>query len=357
VLKFDKRSFPLKTTRRTFLQSGTIATAAAIAQPRLSPFPAPESSALRKYRFIQIDVFTSRRLEGNPLAVFPDARGLSDDEMQAIARETSLQETTFVFRRDPAIEREKGIKVRIFTPEQENPFGGHPTLGTAMVLRNLQAAPNRSAANGPNLHYEKSEISLDLKVGKIPVTFRTDDTGLFFGEMHQVDPVFGSTHDRATVAALAGLKLEDIHDGAPIQTVSTGLPFAILLLKSLAALQSLRPNFKRIEEYFSREPALTRFYYITADTQDTKISLRSRGLFGDGPGGEDAATGSAAGCATSWLVRYGLSPSAQPIHILQGVEMKRPSHIFAHATKQGDKVADLRVGGHAIEVLRGEYSL
>jgi len=341
----------VKTTRRTFLQAGSISAAAAIAGPPFTSLRVPESSGERKYRFVQIDVFTSRRLAGNALAVFPDARGLSDDEMQAIARETNLQETTFVLPRDPAIEREQGIKVRIFTPEQEIPFGGHPTLGTATVLRNLQTAANKSAGN------ERQEIFLDLKVGKIPVAFHSDEIGQIFGEMHQVDPIFAVTHDRATVTALTGLRLEDIHEGAPIQTVSTGLPFAVVLIKRLAALQSLRPNFKKIEEYFSREPVLTGFYYLTADTQDSKISYRSRALFADGPGGEDAATGSAAGCATSWLVRYGLSPSARTMHIEQGVEMKRPSHIFTHAAKQGDKVTDVRVGGHAVELLHGEYSL
>ena len=341
----------MKSTRRTFLQSGTVAAAAAMARPHFAALPTTESSGLRKYDFAQIDVFTSRRLEGNALAVFPDARGLSDDQMQFIARETNLQETTFVFPRDSATEMEKGIKVRIFIPEQEIPFGGHPTLGTAMVLRNLQASAKQPASA------KKQEISLDLKVGKIPVVFHNDETGLSFGEMHQIDPVFGATHDRTTVATLTGLNFEDIHDGAPIQTVSTGLPFVIVLLKRLEALESLRPDFKKIREYFSHESVLTDFYYLTADTQDPKINYRSRGIFGDGPGGEDAATGSAAGCATSWLVRYGLSPSDETLHINQGVEMKRPSHLFTRATKQSDTVSNVRVGGHAVEIAYGEYSL
>jgi len=341
----------MKSTRRTFLQSGAVTAAAAISQPHFAALPTPESSGLRKYRFAQIDVFTSRRLEGNALAVFPDARGLSDDQMQSIARETNLQETTFAFPRDPATEREKGFKVRIFIPEQEIPFGGHPTLGTAMVLRNLQASAKQPAPD------KKQEISLDLKVGKIPVVFHTDETGQSFGEMHQIDPVFGATHDRATVAALTGLRLEDIHDGAPIQTVSTGLPFAIVFVKRLETLQSLRPDFAKIREYFSHESVLTDFYYLTADTKDPKINYRSRGIFGDGPGGEDAATGSAAGCAISWLVRYGLSPSDETLHINQGVEMKRLSHLFTRATKQSGKVSNVRVGGHAVEIAYGEYSL
>lgn len=114
----------------------------------------------RRYRFVQIDVFTSRRLEGNALAVVPDAGGLSDEEMQALARETNLQETTFVFPRSAAIEREQGVKVRIFVPNEEIPFGGHPTLGTAMVLRNLRLAKHkrrgwgsRSRARVGKCHY------------------------------------------------------------------------------------------------------------------------------------------------------------------------------------------------------------
>jgi len=269
----------VRTNRRAFLQSGAVTAAAAIAQPQFAAIHTPESTGDRKYRFMQIDVFTSRRLEGNALAVFPDARGLSDDEMQAMARETNLPETTFVLPRDPAIEKEKGIKVRIFIREQEIPFGGHPTLGTAMVLGNLQTAAKKSAA------HEKQEIVLDLKVGKMPVTFYADETGHIFGERRQVDPVFGATHDHSAVVALTGLKLEDIHDDAPIQTVSTGLPFAMVLIKRLEALRSLRPNFKRIEEYFSREPVRTDFYYITSDTRNSKISYRSRAIFGDGPGG------------------------------------------------------------------------
>jgi predicted PhzF superfamily epimerase YddE/YHI9 len=155
----------------------------------------------RRFQCVQIDVFTSQRLQGNPLAVFTDARGLSDTEMQDLARETNLQETTFVLPRDAATERELGVKVRIFVPEQEIPFGGHPTLGTAMVLRSLRLARNKSGGKTPE---SVSEITLDLKVGKVPVSFR-----------------------------------EDAGDW-PIQTISTGLPFAVVPLKHLSTLQSLR---------------------------------------------------------------------------------------------------------------------
>jgi trans-2,3-dihydro-3-hydroxyanthranilate isomerase len=286
-------------------------------------------------------------LQGNPLAVFTDARMLSDAEMQSIAREINLQETTFVLPRPAAVEREQGVKVRIFTPNEETPFGGHPTLGTAMVLHNRPAKDAGGAA-------AVSKIVLDLKVGKIPVTFALDAEGRLFGEMQQVDPVFGKIHDRATVATLLGVKPTDISDAAPIQTVSTGLPFAIVPLNSLDVLKTLRPRLPEIETYFGAESTSTDFYYVTRDTRDARVGLRARGIDSIG---EDPATGSAAGCTASWLVRYGLQKSAETLHIEQGVEMQRPSHIYARAEKQGDKITNVRVGGHAVEVAQGEYVL
>jgi trans-2,3-dihydro-3-hydroxyanthranilate isomerase len=341
----------LKPSRRSFLQSaGAAGVAAAVEQVHTAASQSNRDNGLRHFHCVQIDVFTSRRLEGNPLAVFTDARGLSDTEMQDIARETNLQETTFIFPRDSAVEKEHGVKVRIFIPEDEIPFGGHPTLGTAMVLRNALHAHRRSAfANsGPEA------ITLDLKVGKIPVTFHAEANGSIFGEMHQVDPVFGQVHDRATVAELIGIKPGDISDEWPIQTVSTGLPFAIIPIKRLSTLQSLQPDLKRIRAYFQKEPVLTDFYYVTRDTGETKIGLRSRAIY---PNGEDPATGSAAGCTAAWMVRCGIAQPEQTVHILQGVEIKRPSHIFVRASKQGDTVKNVRVGGHAVQIIEGTLSL
>src|ERR1035441_5757261 len=128
--------------------------------------------AKRTFAFVQLDVFTDRPLEGNQLAVFPDARGLSDDEMQKLARETNFSETTFIFPREKAIEQREGVKVRIFTVNEELPFAGHPNLGTAWYLRQ---------------HSLAGEIVLDLKVGKVPVRFEHRDNSLF-GEMRQMDP-------------------------------------------------------------------------------------------------------------------------------------------------------------------------
>ena len=341
----------MKTSRRSFLEAaGTAGVAAAIGDVGDAAENPNSETKVRRFSYIQIDVFTSRRLQGNPLAVFTDARGLSDSEMQAIARETNLQETTFIFPRDPAVEREHGVKVRIFIPGEEIPFGGHPTLGTAVVLRNrlIAARGSESPADpGPD------EISLDLKVGKIPVAFRKESSGHIFGEMHQVDPVFGPIHDRATVAALAGLKPDDISDEWPIQTVSTGLPFAIVPIKRLSTLASLEPNLKKVRSYFGKE-TLTDFYYITRDTGNTDVGVRSRGIFSDG---EDPATGSAAGCTAAWMVRYGIAKSGERVHIQQGVEIKRPSQIFVRAEKQGDRIVSVRVGGNAVEVAEGTFHL
>lgn len=341
----------MKTGRRSFLQTvGTAGVASAIGDVKATAENPNSEQRFRRFRYIQIDVFASRRLEGNPLAVFTDARGLSDTEMQAIARETNLQETTFILPRDPAVEREHGVKVRIFIPREEIPFGGHPTLGTAMVLRNrLSAAHGSESPADPGLE----EISLDLKVGKIPVAFRKEPGGNIFGEMHQVDPVFGQIHDRATVAALAGLNPDDISDEWPIQTVSTGLPFAIVPIKRLSTLQSLEPDLKKIRSYFGKE-TLTDFYYITRDTGDAEVGLRSRAIF---PNGEDPATGSAAGCTAAWMVRYRIAKPGERVHIRQGVEIKRPSQIFVRAEEQGDRIVNVRVGGNAVEVMEGTFHL
>jgi len=340
----------MKRTRRDFLQASATGIAATFARSSVNY---ESTQRARHFHFVQIDVFTSQRLQGNPLAVFPDARGLTDSELQGIARETNLQETTFVFPRDPAVERERGIKVRIFIPEEEIPFGGHPTLGTAMVLRNRKHARERVSRSGNS---SVSQISLDLQVGKIPVAFNEDASGHVFGEMHQVDPMFGITHDRGTVAALLGVKSDEISDDGPVQTVSTGLPFAIVPLKRLSTLQSLRPDLPKIRSYFANEKVLTDFYYITRDTQNPDVGLRSRGIYYTGAG-EDPATGSAAGCTASWLARYGVFPSGQTVRIQQGVEIKRPSEIVVRAEKQGEKIMNVRVGGNAVEVAEGDFEL
>ena len=344
----------VKHSRRSFFQ--TVGVAGIAAAARNVGALAEQSNSVegaRRFHCVQMDVFTSRRLEGNPLAVFTDARGLTDSEMQGLASETNLQETTFVFPRDPAIEHEQGIKVRIFIPTEEIPFGGHPTLGTAMVLRGMRLASQKSGAAKSS---DTDEITLDLKVGKIPVTFHTDSSGNIFGEMRQVNPIFGTVHDRETIAALLDLPPDEISSDAPIQTISTGLYFVIVPVKKLSTLQRLTVAPKKAYDYIAGQklPGLGDFYYVTRDTGDPAIGLRSRGLFSTS---EDPATGSASGCTAAWMVRYGIAQPEQTVHILQGVEIKRPSHIFVRASKSGDTVTNVRVGGHAVQIMEGTFSL
>ncbi len=189
----------------------------------------------RRFAFVQLDVFTSRPLEGNQLAVFTDARGLSDDEMQKLARETNLCETTFIVPRDSATERAEGHKVRIFTTNEELPFAGHPTLGTAWYLRQQSSA---------------DEVVLDLKVGKIPVRFEQRD-GLLFGEMRQAEPQFGATHPHDVVAGVLGVPVSQLDESLPIQTVSTGMPFTIVPFRSLATLQNLSIGWNQMAPYLA----------------------------------------------------------------------------------------------------------
>jgi trans-2,3-dihydro-3-hydroxyanthranilate isomerase len=290
----------------------------------------------RPFAFVQYDVFTSHPLEGNPLAVFDDARGLSDSEMQALARETDLSETTFVLPRDPAAEREQGVKVRIFTVAEELPFAGHPTLGTAFHLQRKSGA---------------SLVELDLKVGKIPVQFGTDDAGAVFGEMRQRDPQFGQIHSAEEVARVLGLEVADIDTGLPVQTVSTGLPFIMVVFRKLERLQRFKLDFARAAEYLDKTQSHF-FYYVCRETVFLGAALHARMLFYNG---EDPATGSAAGCCAAWAVRHGVFESEKRALIEQGIEMLRPSKIFVRAKKLGDTVTDIFVGGNVVPVSAGEF--
>ena len=312
-------------------------------------FP-PGGLHLRRFAFVQLDVFSANPLEGNPLAVFTDGRGLSDAEMQAVAREMNLSETTFILSQSAAVEDRRGVRVRIFTPQEELPFAGHPTLGTAMVLRELGRV---RPARGTGAARAEEEVLLHLNVGRIPVTFREED-GRLFGEMRQRDPEFGSIHDRKTVARLAGLRATDIASDLPIQTVSTGVAFAIVPVKSCQALSELQLDWKTVNGYLQGSSDAQFFYFVTRETKDPAARLHARMIFYNG---EDPATGSAAGCAAAWMVRHGVAQPDERVLIEQGIEARRPSRIFVRAGMKGDRVTNVRVGGHAVEVLRGEVVL
>jgi len=292
----------------------------------------------RKFRIVQLDVFTTRLLEGNQLAVVPDARGLSDEEMQKLARETNLSETTFVFPREADVERAEGHKVRIFTVNEELPFAGHPTLGTAWYLRQYST---------------EDEIVLDLKVGKVPVQFETRN-GHLFGEMHQAKPQFGRTHSHTAVANVLGLPVAELDEDLPIQTVSTGLPFTMVPFRSLVTLQNLSATWGQMAPYLSTVGNSAFFYFVCRETMDSKATLHARMIFYNG---EDPATGSAAGCCAAWAVKYGVLPAEQQGLIEQGMETRRPSWIYIRASRTGDSVTNVRVGGNVVQVIDGEVTM
>lgn len=292
----------------------------------------------RRLAVAQWDVFSSRPLQGNSLAVFFDGRGLTDDEMQSIAKEMNLSETTFILPRDAALEREQGVRVRIFTVEEELPFAGHPTLGTAFALRGDSGA---------------DEIVLALNVGRVPVHFENMAGAPAFGEMTQVDPAFGMQHDPEAVARALAMQLSDFDGSLPIETISTGVPFTIAPIKSLAAIQQLKIDIDGAARYLEKNNGKF-FYFVTRETVDREAALHARMLFYNG---EDPATGSAAGCAAAWMVAHGVAKPDERVLIEQGVEMKRPSRIFVRAGKNDNRVVNVRVGGHSVEIMRGELFL
>jgi trans-2,3-dihydro-3-hydroxyanthranilate isomerase len=292
----------------------------------------------RRLAMAQWDVFSSRPLEGNSLAVFPDGRGLTDAEMQSIAKEMNLSETTFTLPREAAVEQNRGIRVRIFTVQEELPFAGHPTLGTAFALRG---------------HSGAQQIVLELNVGRVPVHFEDHAAEAAFGEMTQIDPTFGVQHDREAVARATGLRIEDFDDSLPIETVSTGVPFTVTALKSLTVIQNLHIDSQRAAEYLEKTGGKF-FYFVTRETVARDARLHARMLFYNG---EDPATGSAAGCSAAWMVAHRVAAVDERVLIEQGVEMNRPSRIFVRSSQRDNRIVNVRVGGHAVEIMRGELFL
>jgi trans-2,3-dihydro-3-hydroxyanthranilate isomerase len=296
------------------------------------------SRPTRRLAVTQWDVFSDKPLEGNSLAVFSDGREVSDAEMQLIAKEMNLSETTFICPRDTKTERERGVRVRIFTVQEELPFAGHPTLGTAFALRGESGA---------------KEVTLDLNVGKVPVRFEDPTGQAAFGEMTQIDPEFGMQHDREAVARATGLRVQDFDASLPIETVSTGLPYTITPLKSLTVIQNLRVELSKVSDYLNKTGGKF-LYFVARETVDPAARLHARMIFYNG---EDPATGSAAGCAAAWMVAHRVADPHERVLIEQGVEMKRPSRIFVRAARRDNRIVNVRVGGNAIEVMRGEVFL
>lgn len=308
----------------------------------MSTLPGP-----RDLSYALVDVFAERTLEGNMLAIFTDARGLTDAEMQALARETNLAETTFIVpQAEVAEEVSNGVRVRIFTTQEELPFAGHPTLGTASWLY----------LNHPALKGAET-ISLDLKGGPITVTFRKPVAGErgVYATMQQHDPVFGVVHDAADISRVTGIPLVDIDTGSPIQTVSTGLAFCVVPLRSREALTRLEIPQAAAAAYLAAKGA--KFFYVVAPAGVSEAGLplfRSRMQFYNG---EDPATGSAAGCAISWMVKNDRVLSGTLVEFDQGSEIGRPSHLFAQCSLTDGEIGSVFVSGRTVPVAKGVFSL
>ena len=296
----------------------------------------------RRYHFVQADVFTDRPFAGNQLAVFTDARGLSDAEMQTLAREMNFSECTFLL---PSIMPDALRRVRIFTPAAELPTAGHPTVGTAYVMAQLGDVELQGAT---------TDIVLELGIGPVPVTIESGDGSPEFVWMTHREPEFGAARaDRERVAAALGITPADIHTDRPMQPVSTGVPFLFVPLASLDAARRCRPNAAALANLFESPPP-EGVYVFTTETGAPDVAAHGR-MFAphtlDIP--EDPATGSAAAPLGAYLVRYGLA--AGPRFILeQGVEMGRPSRIHLDVRRDGDRFMLVRIGGQTVIVGEGD---
>jgi trans-2,3-dihydro-3-hydroxyanthranilate isomerase len=285
--------------------------------------------------FYLVDVFTQEKYAGNQLAVIAGADLLSDEQMQKIANEMHFSETTFLRSKKQSI---KQFNVRIFTPETEVPFAGHPTLGTAYVIKHF-IAKNKI-----------KQVTLSLKAGNIPVTFKQQDGNEILW-MKQLPPVFGETYQIAQFQALLGLEASDIDNKYPIQEISTGLPFIIVPLKSLDAVKRAKVN-QTIMSKFAKQ-TLTGILIFAPETyhKDNQLNVR---VFVDAFGiPEDPATGSGNGCLAAYLSlnRY-LGRSEVNIKVEQGFEINRPSQLHLKVKSKVGKL-QVYVGGQVIFIAKG----
>jgi trans-2,3-dihydro-3-hydroxyanthranilate isomerase len=290
---------------------------------------------MEKRRFYIVDVFAEEKYAGNQLAVVRDASGLSDVDMQRIARETNFSETTFILSEEP---KQGGFDVRIFTPDTELPFAGHPTLGTAFVIR-------REILTG-----KESEVKLNYSIGQIPVTFRPGEACSTW--MRQKPPVFGPEYDASSISEALGVKESDVDDRFTAQEVSTGVPAIIAPLRSLAAVKAIKMNYEKLAS-LPRDAGTIGILAFGPETEDEQNQLHAR-FFTTLPNiPEDPATGSANGCLAGYLVehRY-FGGDAIDVRVEQGYEIGRPSLLFLRAAR-GSEGIDVHVGGNVIMVASG----
>jgi len=293
---------------------------------------------MSSHPFYILDVFAESRYAGNQLGVVLNASDLSTEEMQRIARETNFSETTFVLSAEL---REGGHDVRIFTPAAEVPFAGHPTLGTAWLIRRVL------------LGGDEEELTLHLGVGPVRVTFEPDECGVERVWLHQKEPEFGGGFERGQIAELFGIEPADIDGRFPIQVVSMGIEFVVVPVTSLAALKRAAFSGERLRRLGLPDlPGLQHLFCPETHADGNDLCAR---MFGEAYGvPEDPATGSAAACLTGYLLRHGyFGDERVDIRIEQGMEIGRPSLLLAKGEKVGEGMR-ISVGGQVLMTARGE---
>ncbi|MFX1375259.1 MAG: PhzF family phenazine biosynthesis protein [Promethearchaeota archaeon] len=289
-----------------------------------------------KCKFYIVDVFAERKLEGNQLAVFISEDGFTDSEMQKIAKEMNFSETTFI----TSIEN---YTVRIFTPDMELPFAGHPTIGTAYVIQK------------EIIQTDIKTLLLNLKIGQIPVLFKYKSGEAEEIWMEQNVPAFGQFFDPELIANSFFLEEDDIDIRFPIQEVSTGLPFIIVPLKSLDALKRARVERERFFELVENTNAKSILLFCPeARKKGNSLSVR---VFTEVPGFEDPATGSGNGCLAAYLVHHQYyGKNSINVRVEQGYEIGRPSLLYLRAEVEENQIS-VSVGGKAFIIAEGELNI
>lgn len=289
--------------------------------------------------FYIVDVFAEGKYSGNQLAVFRFHQGLTDNEMQQIAREMNFSETTFVLSDK---KQEGAYNVRIFTPKNEVPFAGHPTLGTAFIIQ-------KEIVKKP-----VNEIVLNLKAGRIPVIFSGSGEQNEILWMKQLEPIFGDTYNVETLAKILGIDVTDIDDRFPIQHVSTGLPTVIVPLKNLKSVKRAKVNDSKYME-FTKGIVPKTILIFCPETYHKKNDLNVRFFAGRYGIPEDPATGSANGCLAGYLIKYNYCNSGKiNLRVEQGYEVDRPALLLLNAEKKGKKIV-IKVGGKVKTIAKGKF--
>jgi trans-2,3-dihydro-3-hydroxyanthranilate isomerase len=324
--------------RREFGRAGFAGLAGAVL-PRTPAGTASQAADGRSYKYIHLDVFTDRRLQGNQLFVFLQPAGLDTDSMQGLTRESNLSECTFVF---PPEQAGTDHRVRIFTRTAETPFAGHPTIGTAFAL-----------AHAGVLKPGVSHTTFGLGVGPTNIDLEWKDGRLAFAWMTQLKPTFGKTIDDSR--ALAGaIGVEALDPRAPGQEVNCGSNFFIVPLPTRKAVDAAVMDRVKVDAIFAAAGIQRRGMYIFSTERGQDDATAYSRLLGTG-GIEDPATGSAAGPAGAYMAKHGFVPPerAGAIVFLQGVLVRRPSRLHVRAGMTGADVTSIKVGGAAVVVGEG----